>query len=526
MLPSSAARPGPNAGRPRIAFLAAYMNNEYEWAIWRGVRAAVEARGGSVVSFAGASIGDPRPDHHARSVLFELLDPARFDGILCLSSVVGHYAGVAATEDWLEHWGLPVSSIGPAELLPTVLIDDGAGVLQLMRHLIEHHEHQRIAFITGGMPNTEAKRRHTAYLQALEDHGLPHDPRLVLTGDFTTESGSRAIAELFDVRQVKANEVDAVVASNDYMACGAMEELARRRIDVPEQIAVVGFDDIGPARVYEPPLTTVRQPLETLGREGALRLLERIAGQPVSGALSVQTELVLRRSCGCVPTEGARERAPASEGPPRPAHDVSANTMLAALSAELHGGSGKFAAALEPILREVVANGGGGLDEGRRLADELATRVQLAREDLIHERLTRLARILHTRMFGPQVQLSTALAEFLPSFGIDECAVSELLAGKDGACPAGRMKLAFGFDRRTAEPQLTAFDARLLLPTSFEELSVRSSLVMPLTCGPQSLGVAVIPASDRDGKFYETLAELFATILKVLELRRGAPRVA
>src|SRR6185369_1086763 len=104
MLASSPPRPGPNAGRPRIAFIAAYMNNEDEWAIWRGVRRAVEDRGGSVMSFAGASIGDPNPEHHARSVLFELLDGSRFDGILCLSSVVGHYAGVAATEDWLEHW--------------------------------------------------------------------------------------------------------------------------------------------------------------------------------------------------------------------------------------------------------------------------------------------------------------------------------------------------------------------------------------------------------------------------------------
>jgi DNA-binding LacI/PurR family transcriptional regulator len=504
------------------------MNNEYEWAIWRGVARAVEERGGSVVSFAGASIGDPRPDHHARSILFELLDASRFDGILCLSSVVGHYAGVAATEDWLEHWGLPVSSIGPAELLPTVVIDDGAGVRQLMHHLIEHHDYKRIAFIQGALPNSEAQRRHEAYLAALAEHGLPLDPRLVLAGNFTTESGTRAIFELFDVRQVKATEVDAIVASNDYMACGAMEELARRRIDVPDQIAVVGFDDIGPARVYEPPLTTVRQPLELLGREGATRLLDRLAGKPLSGALTVQTELVLRRSCGCVPTDGVRRR-PSDSDPveaPKTGHAVSANTVLAALSAELQGGAGKFAAALEPLLREIVADGGGELDEGRRLADELATRVRLAREDLIHERLTRLARILHTRMFGPQVQLSTALAEFLPSFGIEECAVSEFVPGKDATMPAGRLKLAFGFDRRTVEPQITTFDARLLLPPSFDALSVRSSFVMPLTCGPQSLGVAVIPASSRDGKFYETLAELFATILKVLELRRGTARVA
>ena len=523
-LPPNEASPVP--GRPRVAFLSAYMNNEYEWAIWRGVRAAVEEQGGSVVGFAGSSIGNPDPQHHARCTVFDLIDHSSFDGILCLSSVVGHYAGVAKTEAWLERWGLPVSSIGPADRVPTVLVEDATGVSQLVDHLIEQHQHRRIAFIQGTPSNSEAKRRLAAYVEALDRHGLSYDPKLVLSGDFTTQSGVRAIGELFDLNQVRASQVDAIVAANDYMAAGAMEELSRRRISVPEQIAVVGFDDIAPARVYNPPLTTVRQPLELLGRKGALRLLDQLRGTQVKGALNVPVELVLRRSCGCVPTEGVRhETFESRDEPPSGIHGVSGSTVLAALAAELGGASGKFARALEPLLREVVAQGGGELGEGRRLADELATRVRLAREDLIHEQLTRLARILHTRMFGPQIELSTALAEHLPAFGIHECAVSAFSTA-DTSAPAGRLKLAFGFDRRTLEPKIVAFDARSLVPPAFAELALRSALVMPLTCGAESLGVAVLPASSRDGKFYETLAELFATILKVLELRRGIPRVA
>jgi DNA-binding LacI/PurR family transcriptional regulator len=525
--PSAASSRGSAPGRPRVAFLAAYMNNEYEWSIWRGVRAAVEERGGSVVGFAGSSIGNPDAEHHARCVVFDLIDRASFDGILCVSSVVGHYAGVTKTEAWLERWRLPVSSIGPAERIPTVLIEDGAGISELMAHLISHHQLRRIAFIQGTPSNSEAKRRLAAYVAALDSHGLSYDPKLVLSGDFTAPSGVRAIEELFDINQVRASEVDAIVAANDYMACGAMEELARRRISVPEQLAVVGFDDIAKARVFNPPLTTVRQTLELLGRKGAHRLLDQLDGKAVAGAVTVPTELVLRRSCGCVPTEGIRRQS-AFEGGDAPRdslHAVSGSTVLAALSAELQGSAGNFARALEPLLREVVAEGGGELGEGRRLADELATRVRLAREDLIHEQLTRLARILHTRMFGPQVELSTALAEHLPAFGIHECAVSELMA-PDATFPFGRLKLAFGFDRRTLEPKIATFDARLLVPPAFAELTTSSALVMPLTCGAESLGVAVIPASPRDGKFYETLGEMFATILKVLDLRRRIPRVA
>ena len=104
--------------------------------------------------------------------------------------------------------------------------------------------------------------------------------------------------------------------------------------------------------------------------------------------------------------------------------------------------------------------------------------------------------------------------------------ICDQLMAPDATFPFGRLKLAFGFDRRTLEPKIATFDARLLVPPAFAELTTSSARVMPLTCGAESLGIAVIPASPRDGKFYETLGELFATILKVLDLRRRIPRVA
>ena len=507
------------AGRPRIAFLAAFLDDEYEWVIWRGVRRAVEERGGSVVYFAGGSFEDPDPTRRARSRIFDLVDAASVDGILCLSNVLGHFVGVPGIERWLLQRGLLTLTIGPAEHLPSVMVDDSTGVTQLMRHLIAHHGRKRIAFVTGNASNAEAQRRLSTYIEVLADSGLSFDPRLTLTGDFTQESGARAMRELLDERQIPVDAVDAVVCSNDHMAFGAIEELTRRHISVPDQMPVVGFDDIAAARTFRPSLTTVRQPLAELGRQGALRLFDLLERGASPGALTLDTELVLRRSCGCVPTEVAAvldDRFDDAGSAP-----LSPLALEAALAAELQGAPGTFARTLEPVLRRIAAGNPDRLELGRDYADELAARVRLAREDLVHQRFSRFARLLGQRMFGPAPLISATLAEFLPTFGLGECAVAEFLPPAPGETRP-RLGFAFGFDATTREPLPTTFDARELVPPAFEHLRTGSCVILPLTCGKETLGLFAAPTSARDGVFYETLAELLGTILKVLDLRRRA----
>jgi DNA-binding LacI/PurR family transcriptional regulator len=515
----------PGQTSQRVALFAAFLNDEYEWSICRGAREAIEQRGGSVVCFAGAGLADPDLENRARTFVFDLVSAAKFDAVLSVSSVISNHIGTAQLEKWLAHHGLPVCSIGPALALPSISVDDSVGMAHLLEHFIAQHQHRRIAFITGIQSNAESEGRLQAYRRVLAAHGIAFDHRLVLTGDFTRESGARAVTELFDVRQVPFAELDAIIASNDYMAFGAIDELARRRIDVPGEIAVAGFDDIVLARVHEPPLTTVRQPLERLGREGGQRLLDLLEGRSVDGPVTLGTELVLRRSCGCIPTD-----APLGPGGGLEVEDFTLPGSLAArrqnagealeqaLAAEIRGNVGSFASALDPFLRRLAAGNARALDQNRRVADELATRLRLAREDLGHERLHRLSRALQRRMFGPQSLLSTALAGGLAELGIEQCVVAEF----DPRDQNEDLKLAFGFDAHTLEPQLVRYSARDLVPPSFDKLLTRSVFVLPLRYGTEQLGIAVIPASDHDGAFYETLAEVFGIILKGIQVRRAA----
>jgi len=518
-------RRGKGAGRPRIGFVAGYLDEAYGWTLWQSVRRTVEQHGGSAVFFSGAAFEHPQPERRARNRIFDFVRPSGVDAVLCVSGVLGHYVGVPGTERWLLQRGLLACSIGPAEHVPSVRVDDSSGVAQLMRHLIRHHDHKRIAFVTGNPSNAEAQRRLSTYIQVLGEHGLTFDPRLTLTGDFTTQSGAHAVHELFDTRQIRSDSLDAIVCSNDYMAFGVIEELARRRISVPERMAVVGFDDIPTARTHSPSLTTVRQPLEELGRLGALRILGLLEGAAAEGALTLETELVLRRSCGCVTTEvpPPPSRPDEAFGPSSSHEPLAGRVLETALAAELGDSPGAFLRALEPHLRRLASGSTPALERGRRFGEDLAERMRLAREDLVHQGLSRLVRALHQRMFGPPAQLSTALAELLPAFGLQECAVSELVPHRPGD-KHHTLKLAFGFDAKNLQPQMTTYEAGQLVPSALGHLRESSCLVLPLTFGAETLGVAVTPASDRDGAFYEALRELFSTVLQVLALRRRAER--
>jgi hypothetical protein len=265
------------------------------------------------------------------------------------------------------------------------------------------------------------------------------------------------------------------------------------------------------ARVNDPPLTTVRQPLVQLGREGAETLLALLDARAPEPLRTLRTDLVLRRSCGCVPTEFPPPADGASE-------DRAGAAILKGLTAELSGVEGAFARSLDPVLRRLAAGNARELEHNRRLADELSTRLRGAGEDLVHDRMHRLARALELRMFGPQARLSLVLADLLPALGVDACAVSELSPGSKD-----ELKLAFGFDTHTNQPQLVSFSARALLPEGLEELLSGSVVVLPVKYAEEPLGLAVFSVGARPGTFYETLAEVFGIVLKGLSVKRRVP---
>jgi LacI family transcriptional regulator len=169
-------------------------------------------------------------------------------------------------------------------------MDNEHGAWLAVRHLIELG-HRRIAFISGPANNHDADERLAGYRRALTEAQIDIDPALIVEGNYHEASGMLAMNRLFDSHQ----QFTAVFAANHLSAYGARLALYRKGIRVPDDISLVGFDDLPGSSYTTPPLTTIRQPLYDMGRIATQALLRLINGDPAQGEIP-PVELVVRET--------------------------------------------------------------------------------------------------------------------------------------------------------------------------------------------------------------------------------------
>ncbi len=251
----------------------------------RGISEVTAARDLQLVLFAPQSRADER-----RLDLY--LAHGHVDGVLLVS-----LHGSDPLPARLAQRGVPVVVGGrPLDDAPVsyVDVDNVGGSLDATTHLTRQGR-RRIATITGPLDMPPGQDRLLGYRQALRRAGLAPDPALEEPGDFGQESGAGAMRRLLE----RCPELDAVFAASDLMALGALRALHDAGRRVPDDVAVIGFDDSPLAASVEPPLTSVRQPTEEMGREMARLLLQSIeSGDRVVRRVILTTELVVRRSSG------------------------------------------------------------------------------------------------------------------------------------------------------------------------------------------------------------------------------------
>lgn len=185
--------------------------------------------------------------------------------------------------------------------IPVITIENKDGAFMLIGHLIKEHGRRRILYLRGPEGHEDSAWRERGYREALEVHHIEFDPGLIASGGFDDEEAFVTVQGLLSA----GLEFDAVFAGDDDAAIGTTRALKLAGRLVPEDVAVVGFDDVPFARYLTPALTTVRAPIEQVGREAVRQLVRLMRGEPADPLTLMRTELVIRESCGCQYSSGS-----------------------------------------------------------------------------------------------------------------------------------------------------------------------------------------------------------------------------
>jgi LacI family transcriptional regulator, galactose operon repressor len=206
---------------------------------------------------------------------------------------------------------LPVVVIAgdPAQRAADVVAaDNWSGTTAIVEHLVVEHGRRRLFHVDGPATAPDAKVRRLAMQEVIAAHP-PAELTGSYTGRFSVRSGEDAGEQLLAGAGAGGALPDAIVCANDQMAIGVLRALAVHGVRVPDDVAVVGFDDIFPASLCDPPLTTVHQPIRRMGERACDRLFKRIADPSLRPKVELlPPELVLRSSCGCPPGTVARRQ--------------------------------------------------------------------------------------------------------------------------------------------------------------------------------------------------------------------------
>jgi LacI family transcriptional regulator, repressor for deo operon, udp, cdd, tsx, nupC, and nupG len=268
-----------------ITILLADVTNPFFNEIVRGIEQVARENGYSVL------LADSENDPGQENAYGRLLATKRTDGMILLNGRLP--VGLQLPPE--ESMDAPIvvaCEYLPNVDLPTVQIDNAAAAKQVTEHLLQLG-HRRIGFISGPAWNVLSRDRLYGYRDAILECGLVFDQTLVVNGDFSIRSGIAATESLLNL----TSPPTAIFASNDEMAFGAIRAARDAGLRVPEDISVAGFDDIRFAAFVDPPLTTVRQPGQEIGRRAMAHLIKILSGERVADRRMVlPTELIVRGS--------------------------------------------------------------------------------------------------------------------------------------------------------------------------------------------------------------------------------------
>ena len=281
-----------------IGVFTAELNDAYQAAVWQGISGEAEREGAGLICFLGSRLNSPIVPERTANHIFELANERNLDGLIVISSAISTYLETDTLKQFLEtKRPLPLVSIGlGVPGVPSVTVDGRDGLVSIIHHLIGKHRRRRFALVAGPEGHREAEDRKQAFIETLDEHGIPFDPALCVEGTFEKDSGSAAVRQFLQ----SGEPFDAVVCLNDKMALGALEGLKEAGVDVPGDVSLVGFDGTKEGEYSSPSITTVVQPIAELGVEAVRRICDQWERRDHEvGDRPLGCRPAIRESCGC-----------------------------------------------------------------------------------------------------------------------------------------------------------------------------------------------------------------------------------
>jgi sigma-B regulation protein RsbU (phosphoserine phosphatase) len=541
------------------------FSGKYQSCVWPGIVDAARRHQVNLICFCGGSLNRSTENAWAQqgNVLYTLAQNHQLDGLLIFGSL-GCYVSEKVFNDFVAGFGQrKIVTIAPASKdLPAVFVDNVSGMRSLITHCIEHHRYRNFAFIKGPENNIEAVERFTVFKEVLTQFGIPVDSQCLLNGDFSRNCGAAAVYELYS----SGAPVDVIVAANDDTALGALVALGELGKKVPEDVALVGFDDIAESSFVSPPLTTVRQPHYDLGNIALEKLLLFMQNGEIPKNTIVQAEMVIRRSCGCFETAisgtlsrknyspispmsttlSEREAAADCAGVIEHAYMGEIGEIVACFCQDVNSRTdSRFLKAIERIGRTLVLQERGlralmallhalGDHAFCRLerasfafADDLVHRAILMCGNLgIHEQGMRRYLTVRKNYFIHEIgdalkntldidRLMDAVAEYFPRLGVHSLYLSLYEDPKQAAAGTSRLKCAIVGDlRKTLGNTGIAFDTERLAPPGIVPAGeVRILVVEPLYFQSEQFGIILFEAELQESGYYLILREFISAAL-------------
>ncbi len=554
--------------------LVTIMQNQ----IWHGAIHAAQARGVRLIYYPVVSLASFPTFAASTQVLFDCVDSANIDGLLIWYAGIAEGLATGRGNAVLDRFqGLPVVTIGGQfSQFPDISIDNYHGTRAAVEHLIQQHGRRNFAFVRGPSGHPDADERFRGWMETLYDHNIPLQPGRVAETLFVLDVAA-ATTEAAVTRwlQEPGPRPDAIVTASDYMALAAIRAVEACGLRVPDDVAIIGFDDVRHAQANIPALTTIHQPFYDMGRQAVEMLLALIDGHPLPSRTLIPAPLIVRESCGCTPHPlqviGGESLTLSPPHPPTP--DLSDEQLaarlrslpqiarlpvdqIAALERHFEGeispttpqgflndlrrlliagitphfDGTAWQAAISALRASVLSRFDGEdarlvedmFDQARMLVTEALQRAHLRQwidaEDQI-EGLRRTSEAL-LASFGQQVLLST-VSEQLPALGFPGIYLS-IYNDPDRPEVSSTLILAYR-DNRTIElpPEGVRFSTRQLVPPDLlPPDSITPLVVEPLYFGSQQLGLVVLEVGPHQGMIYENMRDELSSVLQGSRLLR------